>query len=231
MLRQSHRKKTINHIGLIMDGNGRWAFRKGFQKKEGHKAGIKRCINLLKNLSKLDFKIKNISLFVFSTENWKRPPSEIRNLFKLIEDYYSRFKVIALEEDFKIKHLGSKKKLSNKLKRIIEDVVLSTKNNKGVNINLAFNYGSRQEILDAFNNINSIKINEKQLTKNFYIPNLSELDLIIRTGGELRLSNFLLWQSAYAELFFTKTLWPNFTIKLLNKLLVEFNSRNRNYGK
>ena len=226
-----YKKKRIDHVAIIMDGNGRWALKKGLKRFDGHKAGIKNCINIIKNLDQLDYKIKNITFYVFSTENWKRPIREINNLFSLIEYYYTNFKNVANEENLKINHLGSKKNLSNKLNSIIKDVVEITKNNNGTHINLAFNYGGRTEIIDAVNKTNSNLMSSKLLTKNLYISSLPDPDLIIRTGGEMRLSNFLLWQSAYAELYFTKILWPNFKIKSLNKIISIYFSRIRKYGK
>ena len=226
-----YKKKRIDHVAIIMDGNGRWALKKGLKRLDGHKAGIKNCINIIKNLDQLDYKIKNITFYVFSTENWKRPIREINNLFSLIEYYYTNFKNVANEENLKINHLGSKKNLSNKLNSIIKDVVEITKNNNGTRINLAFNYGGRTEIIDAVNKTNSNLMSSKLLTKNLYISSLPDPDLIIRTGGEMRLSNFLLWQSAYAELYFTKILWPNFKIKSLNKIISIYFSRIRKYGK
>ena len=226
-----YKKKRIDHVAIIMDGNGRWASKKGLKRVDGHKAGIKNCINIIKNLEQLDYKIKNITFYVFSTENWKRPIREINNLFKLIEYYYINFKDLANEENLKINHLGSKRNLSSKLNLIIKDVVEITKNNSGTCINLAFNYGGRTEIIDAVNKTSSKFISIQSLTKNLYISNLPDPDLIIRTGGEMRLSNFLLWQSAYAELYFTKILWPNFKIKSLNKIISIYFNRIRKYGK
>ena len=226
-----YRKKTIDHVAIIMDGNGRWAVNKSLKRSAGHKAGIENCIYIIRNLDKLDFKIKNITLYVFSTENWKRPIEEVSSLLRLIEDYYINFKNAAKEEDLKINHLGSQKNLSKKLKKIIMEVVDTTKKNNGTSINLAFNYGGRAEILDAINKSKSIKMTNKILSKNLYIPNLPDPDLIIRTGGEIRLSNFLMWQSAYTELYFTKILWPNFKIKHLNKILSKYLCRSRKYGK
>tara|TARA_B100000029_G_scaffold429840_1_gene440442 strand:- start:662 stop:1345 length:684 start_codon:yes stop_codon:yes gene_type:complete len=226
-----YRKKTIGHVAIIMDGNGRWAVKKGLKRSAGHEAGVKNCINIIKNLNKLDYKIKNISLYVFSTENWKRSASEVNSLLKLIEDYYINLKNVANEEKLKINHLGSSKSLSKKLKKIIINVVDSTKKNKGTTINLAFNYGGRVEIVDAINKSKSTKMTDKILSNNLYIPNLPDPDLILRTGGEKRLSNFLMWQSAYSELYFTKILWPNFKIKSLNHILSDYFVRVRKYGK
>ena len=226
-----YKKKTIDHVAIIMDGNGRWATKKGLRRSVGHRAGIKNCINIIKNLDKLDYKIKYLTLYVFSTENWRRPIREINDLFNLIEDYYINFKNVANEENLKINHLGTTKNLSKKLNKIISDVVKITKNNNGTIINLAFNYGGRTEIIDAIKKSNSNLISQKTISKNLYIPTIPDPDLIIRTGGEMRLSNFLLWQSAYAELSFTNILWPNFKIQSLNRVILKFFERSRRYGK
>tara|TARA_Y100000741_G_scaffold361389_2_gene345266 strand:+ start:4280 stop:4963 length:684 start_codon:yes stop_codon:yes gene_type:complete len=226
-----YRKKTIEHVAIIMDGNGRWAANRGLKRSIGHEKGIKNCINIIKNLDELDFKIRNISLYVFSTENWKRPISEVNSLLKLIENYYVNFKNVADDENLKIKHLGSNKNLSKKLINIIADVVKMTSKNTGTTINLAFNYGGRSEIIDSINKNKSFKITHNFLSKNLYIPDLADPDLIIRTGGEMRLSNFLLWQAAYSELYFTKILWPDFRISTLNKIIINYMGRIRKYGK
>ena len=226
-----YKKRKIEHVAIIMDGNGRWATNRGLKRSVGHEAGIKNCINIIKNLDKLDFKIKNITLYVFSTENWKRSISEVNSLLKLIENYYVNFKNVAYDGNLKIRHLGSNKNLSKKLVNIIKDVVEMTNVNTGTIINLAFNYGGRTEILDSINKSKSIKMTDILLSKNLYISNLPDPDLIIRTGGEKRLSNFLLWQAAYSELYFTKILWPDFKISILNKILINYKGRIRKYGK
>ena len=214
-----------------MDGNGRWASKNKLKKKEGHKAGIKACINLIKSISKLNVHINEISFYVFSSENWKRSISEINNLFNLIEEFYQEFEMTAQNYNLKIRHFGSRKKLSKKILSIIDDVTKKTNNNSSTAINLVFNYGGRDEIVNSVKNIKSGKINKKNITKNLYTSKSKDPDLIIRTGGELRLSNFMLWQSAYSELFFTKKLWPDFNITDLKKIIINFKKRKRNYGK
>jgi len=214
-----------------MDGNGRWAKKNNLRKKEGHKAGIKACIRLIKNLDKLEIGIKELSFYVFSTENWKRSINEISNLFELIEEYYQEFEATAQKNNLKIRHYGSKKKLSKKILDIIKDVTKKTEKNNSNSINLVFNYGGRDEIINSVNKIRSKKINKKNLTKNLYTSNSADPDLIIRTGGEIRLSNFMLWQSAYSELYFTKKLWPDFNISDLKKILINYKKRKRNFGK
>ena len=225
------RKRNIKHVAIIMDGNGRWAQKKNINKKKGHEAGVHNCIKICENLDKLDFNIDELSFYIFSTENWKRSALEVNNLFLLIENYYKSFKNSANKKNLIVRHYGSKDKLSKKILNIITDVEQSTKNNNGTYINLLFNYGSRKEIEDA---IKKIKLEKKKyfnLRNYLYVPKSNDPDLIIRTGGEFRLSNFLLWQSAYAELYFTKILWPDFKITTLNRTLHSFLKRNRKHGK
>ena len=214
-----------------MDGNGRWATKNYLKKKEGHRAGIKSCINLIKSINKLDVNINELSFYVFSSENWKRSLSEIKNLFDLIEEYYQEFEITAQNYNLKIRHCGSRKKLSKKILKIIDDVTKKTKNNSSTAINLIFNYGGRDEIVSSVNKIKSGKVNKTNIMKNLYTSASKDPDLIIRTGGELRLSNFMLWQSAYSELYFTKKLWPDFNITDLKKIIKNFKKRKRNFGK
>tara|TARA_Y100000591_G_C21813401_1_gene689245 strand:+ start:159 stop:803 length:645 start_codon:yes stop_codon:yes gene_type:complete len=214
-----------------MDGNGRWASKNNLKRKEGHRAGIKSCINLIKSMCKLDVHVNELSFYVFSSENWKRSLSEIKNLFDLIEEYYQEFEITAQNYNLKIRHYGSRKKLSNRILKIIDDVTKKTKNNSSTAINLIFNYGGRDEIVNSIKKIKSGKINKNNITKNLYTFESKDPDLIIRTGGELRLSNFLLWQAAYSELYFTKKLWPDFNITDLKKIILNFKKRKRNYGK
>ncbi len=214
-----------------MDGNGRWAKKNKLSKKKGHEQGVRNCIKICENLKKLDFKINELSFYVFSTENWNRPALEVSNLFKIIESFYSSFKNSANNNNISVRHYGSKHRLSNKIKKIIDDVVLSTKHNNGTYVNLLFNYGSRQEIEDAIKKIQIEKKKKFNFRNYLYIPESNDPDLIIRTGGEMRLSNFMLWQSAYAELYFSKILWPDFKITSLNKVLHHYSMRKRKLGK
>ena len=223
-------KKKINHVAIIMDGNGRWAKKNNLQKKNGHKYGIQNCISLCRSLRDLDYKLNEISFYVFSAENWRRNPSEIKNLFNLITEFYKDFSSTANDNNLKIRHYGSRKKLSKKLLNIIDEVTSITKDNKGTIVNLLFNYGSRQEMNDAVDKIKKLKNPSKNLRDYFYIPESKDPDFIIRTGGQIRLSNFMLWQSAYSELYFTKVLWPDFKISNLNRALDQLMKRKRNYG-
>ena len=224
--------KIINHVAIIMDGNGRWAKKKSLKKSLGHKAGIDAAINLCEATGKNNL-IKILTLYTFSTENWKRSPLEISNLFNLIEDTYESFKNVAQKNNIKIKHLGNKKKLPKKTIKIIDKVIDLTKDNTGLILNIALNYGGRAEIVDALNYVkkNDIKLNENNFHKYLYDSMLPDPDIIIRTGGDHRLSNFLLWQSAYSELFFIKTLWPDFNYSILKKTINKFLHRKRNFGK
>ena len=231
MIALNSHKTTIKHVAIIMDGNGRWAKKNKISKKKGHEHGVHNCIKICENLKKLDFNINEVSFYVFSTENWNRSPLEVRNLFKIIEAFYISFKNSANSNNISIRHYGSKQRLSSKIKKIIDDVVLTTRKNNGTYVNLLFNYGSRQEIEDAIKRIMSEKKKNFNFRDYLYIPESNDPDLIIRTGGEIRLSNFMLWQSAYSELYFTKTLWPDFKISSLNKILHSYLKRNRKLGK
>ena len=224
--------KKINHIAIIMDGNGRWAKKNLVNKKNGHQAGIDTAIKICKSISK-DSIVNHLTLYTFSTENWNRSPQEIRQLFELINSTYKQFKDTAIDQNIKIIHLGKKSKLPKQTINIVNDVVESTKMNNGLTLNIALNYGGRSEILDAFIKFKESKLNisEKNFYKFLYNPKLPDPEIIIRTGGDLRLSNFLLWQSAYSEFFFTKTLWPNFNYIQLKKIINNFNKRKRNFGK
>ena len=224
-------RKKINHVAIIMDGNGRWSQKRKVSKKIGHEQGVKNCIKICKNLDKIEYRVSEISFYVFSTENWSRSKSEINNLFSLIEKYYLKFSQVANENNLIIRHYGSRKRLSKKLINIIDEVTIGTSKNTGTFINLMFNYGSRQEINDAIEKIRQKKSNKFNLRKFLYTGNSPDPDLIIRTGGEKRLSNFMLWQSAYSELFFTKTLWPDFSYSRLDLAINEFFKRKRKYGK
>ncbi len=226
------KSKKINHIAIIMDGNGRWAKKKLLSKKDGHQAGINTAIKICKSIAKNSIS-KNLTLYTFSTENWDRSPKEIKNLFELIDTTYQKFKDTAMDENIKIIHLGKKSGLPEKTIKIINDVVEATQKNKGLNLNIALNYGSRAEIIYAFNKIKNSKktINEKNFNKFLYNSKLPDPEIIIRTGGDYRISNFLLWQSAYSEFFFTKTLWPNFNYTKLKRIIKDFNNRKRTFGK
>ena len=224
--------QKINHIAIIMDGNGRWANKNAQNRSSGHKAGISSAIKLCKSVAKNNL-ISNLTLYAFSTENWKRSPLEINQLFKLIEETYKLFKDTAIDNNIKINHLGKINKLPKQTISIINSAIKETKNNTGLMLHVALNYGGRSEIIDAINSSknSNIQINEKNFHKFLYNPDLPDPDIIIRTGGDHRLSNFLLWQSTYSELFFVNTLWPDFDYRKLKVIVNKFLLRKRNFGK
>lgn len=220
------------NIAIIMDGNGRWAKKNFLNKSLGHKAGIETAIKLCKLVSRSEL-VDNLTLYTFSTENWKRSIIEINQLFKLINSTYKAFKKSAINENIKIIHIGKLDKLPKSTTKIIKDAIDTTKNNTGLILNVALNYGGRAEIIEAVKKIKNTKenINEKNFHKFLFNPNLPDPDIVIRTGGDYRLSNFLLWQTAYSELFFTKTLWPDFNYIKLKYIIEKFYERKRNFGK
>ena len=228
----SSSSKKIEHIAIIMDGNGRWAKKRSLKKYSGHKSGINSAIRLCKSVAR-NKSVKHLTLYTFSTENWKRSAFEINHLFRLIEETYDLFKDTANQFNIKINHLGITDKLPKKTINIINDAVDSTKNNDGLVLHIAFNYGGRKEIVDTINILKkkNEQISEDTFSNYLYEPNMPDPEIIIRTGGDFRLSNFLLWQSAYSELFFVKTLWPDFKYSDLSKIINKFWLRKRNFGK
>ena len=230
--------KLPEHIAIIMDGNGRWATTKGLARKEGHREGSL-AIDRLMDLA-IEIGLKNISLYAFSTENWKRPITEVRAIFNLLEEFIDSRLDSILSKNIKILHSGSRKLIpAGSLKRI-DRAVSATSKNTGIVINFCLNYGSQDEILNAFHKIiqNRIKKN-KNLEKEIKIAEFEEalytyplppVDMLIRTAGEKRVSNFLLWQIAYAEIYFADTLWPDFDKKSLFEALDWYTSRTRKFG-
>ena len=221
--------KKLNHIAFIMDGNGRWGLKKKNSRNYGHLAGVKTVQKILE--ASVLFKVPVISFYVFSTENWKRPTSEINYLFNLINIYFKRQINNIIKNKIKIIISGRIKNLPIKIKKILKETINKTKNNNKIVVNLAINYGSKNEITDAVKkiNYNNQKITEEKITKNLY-SNLAPPDILIRTGGKKRLSNFMLWQIAYTEIFFLDKLWPDFTKKDLKKIINKFFKIKRNFG-
>ena len=217
----------LNHIAFIMDGNGRWGKKKKRGRNFGHFKGVE-TIKKIVNISKI-FKIPIITFYVFSQENWKRPKSEIKFLFKLIESYFKKEIENVNSEGIKINIFGNITKLPSNLKKILNKCITLTKNNKKIIVNLAINYSSRNEILLAAKKSKK-KINLRNFEKNLFFKNLPDPEILIRTGGKQRLSNFMLWQLAYTELFFLKKLWPDFTPADLKKILVKYKMIKRNFG-
>ena len=215
-----------------MDGNRRWAKKHNLNPNLGHKQGINNAINILKKINnEKSIKLKYITLYVFAVNNWKRSSLEINSLFNFIKQTYNNFENLSINENFKIKHFGSYKKLPKSIKEIIENVQKKTEKNSGIQINLAFNYSAREEIIEAVNQTIILKKNANKFKTYLYSNGIPDPDLIIRTGGELRMSDFLLWQSAYSELIFTKKLWPDFKFNHLKLSLLNYLKRTRNYGK
>ena len=219
----------LNHVAIIMDGNGRWGLKYKNSRNAGHKEGLKSVEKIIKETVKNE--IKFLTLFAFSTENWKRPKKEVDYLFNLLENFLiTRIKDLH-KQNIKLKILGLKK-FSRKLNKLLNYCEKLTSKNSKLQINLALNYGSKSELIDAFKkiNINKINITEKNIAKNLQTKNIPDPDLLIRTGNTKRLSNFLLWQLAYAEIFFEKKLWPAFNEKDYNKIIKEYRNIKRNFG-
>ena len=219
----------IQHVAIIMDGNGRWGLKHKKSRNLGHKAGLKTVEMVIKESIKK--KIKFLTLFAFSTENWKRPMEEKNFLFNLLKIYLKDKLEELHNNNINLKIIG-KKIFSKKLNELLNFAENKTKNNKRLQINLALNYGSKSELIQSFNHIKRDKkmINEKNISKNLYTKNIPDPDLLIRTGNTQRLSNFLLWQLAYSEIFFEKKLWPDFNENDYNKILNKFKKIKRNFG-
>ena len=219
-----------NHVAIIMDGNGRWGNKKKKSRNFGHKKGINTVEKIIK--ASVKKKIKYLTLYTFSSENWKRPKIEINFLLKLLEDYIEKELNNFIKKKIKIKILGDLKKFSKKLKDKIKKVEKLTFLNSKIQINIALNYGSRQEIVKSFKKIKkkSLNISEKNISKNLYTAKIPDPDIIIRTGNTFRLSNFLLWQSSYSEIFFVKKLWPDFNENDFYKILKKYENIERKFG-
>ena len=220
----------IKHVAIIMDGNGRWGINKRKSRNYGHKEGLKTVEKIIKE--SLKRKIKYLTLYAFSTENWRRPKKEIDYLFSLLDNFLSNKIKELNKEKIKFFVIG-KKRFNKKLNNLLNYSEKLTSNNKKLQINLALNYGSKSEIIEALNVIkkNKIKLNEKNISNHLYTKNIPDPDILIRTGNRYRLSNFLLWQLAYSEIFFEKKLWPDFNEKDYNNILNKFKKTKRNFGR
>jgi len=220
----------IKHVTIIMDGNGRWGVKNKKSRNLGHKAGLATAEKIIKETVKK--KIKFITLYAFSTENWKRPKKEVQFLFNLLEEFLIKKTKQLNKQGLKFTVIGSRKNFSKKLLTVLSKSETITKNNKSLQINLALNYGFKSELINAINVMkkNNILFNESNITKHLYTKNVPDPDLLIRTGNTNRLSNFLLWQLAYSEIYFVKKLWPDFSIKDYNKILNNFKNLKRNFG-
>jgi len=220
----------LNHVAIIMDGNGRWGLKNKNSRNAGHKAGLDTVKKIVKESIKQ--KIKHLTLFAFSTENWKRPKKEITYIFNLLESFLTQRIEDFHKQNIKLKIIGIKN-FSKKLNKLLDLSEKKTSKNTKLQINLALNYGSKFELVNAFRKLkkSNEKINEKSLTKYLQTKNIPDPDILIRTGNTKRLSNFLLWQIAYSEIFFEKKLWPEFNENDYNKIIKKFKTIKRNFGK
>ena len=220
----------INHVAIIMDGNGRWGLKNKNSRNAGHKAGLDTVEKIIKET--IRNKIKFLTLYAFSTENWKRPKKEINFLFNLLESFLKNRIDELHKQNIKLKIIGNKN-FTEKLNKLLISSEKKTSKNTKLQINLALNYGSKIELLNAFKNLQKkrVKINEKNLQKYLQTKDIPDPELLIRTGNTKRLSNFLLWQLAYSEIFFEKKLWPEFNEKDYNKIIMNYKKIKRNFGK
>ena len=231
------KNKLPKHLAIIMDGNGRWAEKKGLPRSAGHREGAKTVRRVI--TSCLNFNIPILTLFAFSTENWKRPKNEINYLIKLFERVLNKEKENLIKNNIKINFIGRLNELPNSLNETMNELSKSTRKNNKLILNIAINYGGRAEIVDAFksialkiveNKIDIKEINENIIRNNLYTHNLPDPDLLIRTAGEMRISNFMIWQVAYTEFWVTPIFWPDFSENNLVEAIINFQKRVRKYG-
>ena len=227
-----------DHVAIIMDGNGRWANNKGLPRLAGHKAGVERLKEIVD--STIKFNISFLTLYAFSSENWNRPKLEINDLMNLLENFLNKDAKKFLKENIRLRVIGRRDRLNKSIIDKIEKLEINSDKNDGLNLIIALDYGGREDIRSAIINIyNDFIVKNKSIERltleeienSLMTKGIPNPDLIIRTSGEYRISNFLLWQSAYSEFFFTKTLWPNFNYNQLKKIINNFNKRKRNFGK
>ena len=222
-----------NHVAIVPDGNGRWAEQRGLSRLEGHKAGAENMWRMVRYLN--EYPIKYLTLYGFSTENWNRPEGEVRGLFHILEERIAKNTPQLHKMGIRLRHLGRLGELPQGLQQVMNRAVELTKSNTGMTLSLAFNYGGRIEILDAITRIITEgtppqDIDEKLFNSYLYSAGLPDVDLLFRTGDELRLSNFLIWQTAYSEYYFTKILWPDIGKKDIEKALLAYSRRRRRFG-
>jgi undecaprenyl diphosphate synthase len=222
-----------NHVAIIMDGNGRWAERRGLPRAAGHQAGFNRIRPVIKTLLRHD--IKYLTIYSFSTENWSRPEDEVQGILHLLVDNIDHEAAILHEQGVKMRHIGRLFELSLEVREAINRACFLTRNNTRMVFTFAFNYGGRIEVLDAARRLLEEKVlpdqvNEELFSRHLYTEALPDVDLLIRTSGELRTSNFLIWQAAYAEYYFTRVLWPDFTPRQVERALDAYGRRQRRFG-
>jgi undecaprenyl diphosphate synthase len=234
LLKQLDFNRLPRHVAVIMDGNGRWAKKRNRPRVEGHRAGSKSVREIVETCGRIG--IQYLSLYAFSKENWKRPKKEIATLWRLLEDYLKKEDKVLVKNNFRLKVIGQKTSIPQSVIEELERVEILTKNNERLTILLALNYGGRSEIVDAVKRImedpdlKSHSLDEAKFSQYLYTADIPDPDLLIRTSGELRVSNFLLWQIAYSEIWITEELWPDFRKKHLLHALVEFQKRERRFG-
>ncbi len=218
------------HVAIIMDGNGRWGLEKKKTRNYGHSKGIEVVEEIIR--AAISKKIKYLTLYTFSTENWKRPKKEISFLINLLETYLDRELLKIFKNNIKLKIIGNLSKFPQSLKNKLRAAEKLTQNNNKIQINIALNYGSKEEILRSVKIIKNLSksINEKNISKNLYTKNIPDPEILIRTGNTFRLSNFLLWQCSYSEIFFVKKFWPDFNKNDFNKIILKFKKMRRNFG-
>jgi len=226
--------KIPTHVAIIMDGNGRWAKQRGLPRNEGHRAGVENMRCVLEGA--VEFGVKVMTIYAFSTENWARPEEEVRGLLSIFEEVIAREVTELHKNGVKLRHLGTLDGVNDKMKEAVKSAIELTKNNDRITLNIAFNYGGRAEILNAIarmieDRVAPERLDEKVFESYLYTAGVPDPDLIIRTAGEMRLSNFLIWQAAYAEYYSTPTYWPDFDKQELYKALVAFSQRQRRFGK
>lgn len=222
--------KLPQHIAIIMDGNGRWAKKRLLPRSAGHKVGAKTLEDIAEYANKIG--INHLTVYAFSTENWSRPDDEVQGIMELLENYLNQTKKTIIKRNIKMNFLGDLTPFSDKIKSLIDEIKeLSTKCT-GNSLNICINYGGRQDIVNSVNTLISQnkEITEENISKNLYTYNMPDPDLVIRPSGELRISNFLLWQIAYSEFYYSNILWPDFKESDLDKAILEYNKRNRRFG-
>jgi len=225
--------KIPTHVGLIMDGNGRWATQRGLPRLAGHKAGVENVKPTV--LAAKKFGIKYLTFYAFSTENWKRPQDEVSGIMNLLSIFIDREVNNLHKEGVRILHIGRRERLDQSLREKIEGAIELTKNNTTITVQMGLDYGGRDEITQAVRKIVTSgvsleEVTEELISQNLYTAGIPDPDLVIRTSGEMRTSNFLIWQSAYAEWIFPETYWPDFTEEIFWQMLVEYSRRNRRFG-
>lgn len=221
------------HVAIVPDGNGRWAEKRGLPRLSGHREGVLNMMRMIQYIS--EYPIKYVTFYGFSTENWNRPEAEVNGLFKLVEHFVDEQLQKIHEKNIKIRHIGRMEGLPNSLQNAITKAISLTANNSGMNLGIAWNYGGRAEIVDAIAKYladpnRPQPLDEKSFARYLYTGDMPDVDLLIRTANEMRLSNFLLWQAAYSEYYFTDVLWPDFGKKDIEKALQDFSRRSRRFG-